>query len=426
MPFSRRDLIRSGAAGLASAAVVGTASAQENWSYEPVAAAPVPGATDTALQGKWAFTANFAGLATWNLDDPASPTFGGYAPGEFRTRDNRDVKVDGNVASIADNADTPGGVTFFDVSEPASPKQVAFYDAETDVHNHFIDGDYAYLVLDDGMAVVNIKNVTEGTEPERKTKWRLRDFRPDLAEETRDNLHDIYVQDDYCYLAYWDAGVIVLDVTEPSEPRPVAHFGAYDGEDLAQGGNPQNVHYVQPTPDREFTIAGAETFGLPPHGGTAIYHTPTLADHEPDELDSIEPLAGEVDNEGEGRNPRTKTARADPYHPRPVDWVRAPDNPQDAVRTAHNSDLTDDKMFTAWYQSGIRAYDFQAIRDDPENGEFTEIAAWDLPGGDFFWSAENLESAMTEGETYYTIGSDTGKGLHVLELSSGGGGLAPI
>lgn len=421
MHLSRRDLVRTGALTLAGTGLVGTASAQEGWTYDPVAAAPVAGVTDCVLQDGWAFAANFGGMASYDLSDPTAPEFGGYAPGHQHSRDNRDVKVDGDVAGIADNGEEPGGVTFYDVSDPAAPTEVSFFDAEEDVHNHFIAGDYAYLEQDWGMALVDVGDLEN---PEQVATWRLRDFRPDLAEETRDSLHDIYVQDDYCYLAYWDAGVIVLDATDPTELRPVAHFGAYDGEDGDDGGNPQNVHYVQPTPDREYTIAGAETFFTTPHGGTAIFHTPALADHEPDGLDSTAPLAGEVDGETEGAKPRTKKARADAYYPRPVDFVRAPDQPHNAVRTAHNSDLTNDKLFTAWYQAGIRAYDFSSIREgDGDEGDLVEIAAWDPPTGDFFWSAENLASvAADDDDRFYTVGSDTGKGLHVLELHREGSG----
>jgi hypothetical protein len=421
MPFSRRDLLRTGTAGVASLAVVGAATAEEQWSYSPASLAPLPGVTDCALQDGWAYAANFRGITTYDLSDPLSPSPGGFAPGNVETQDNRDVKVDGDVAGIADNQSNPGGgVTFFDVSDPASPSEVSYFNAETGVHNHFIYEDYAFLVQNDGMQVLDI---SDPASPTAVNRWRLSDLRPDMAENTSNNLHDIYVQDDYCYLAYWDAGVIVLDATEPTDLTPVAQFGAYDGEDGSNGGNPQNAHYVQPTPDREYTIAGAETFGTAPHGGTAIYHTPDLAEHDPDDLDSIAPLAGKVDDETDGSNKRTKKSRADPYYPRPVDFVRAPNNPQDAVRTAHNSDLTNDKLFTAWYQGGIRAYDFSSIREgDGDEGSLDEIAAWDLPAGDFFWSAENLEDSMDEDAgLYYTIGSDTGKGLHVLELAQGGG-----
>ena len=422
MPYTRRALLRTGTAAIGSLAVVGAGTAAEQWSYSPVSVAPVAGVTDCALQDGWAYAANFRGITTYDLSDPSSPAPGGFAPGNFSSQDNRDVKVDGDLAGIADNRETPGGgVTFYDVSDPSSPAEVSFYDAETDVHNHFIHGEYAYLVQDDGMGVVD---VSDPSEPTGVGRWRLRDFRPQLAEDTADNLHDIYVQDDYCYLAYWDAGTVVLDATDPTDLRPVAHFGAYDGEDGAEGGNPQNVHYVQPTPDRAYTIAGAETFFSTPHGGTAIYHTPTLADYEPDKLDSIVPLAGDVDGETGGANQRTKKSRADAFYPRPIDFVRAPSNTQDQVRTAHNSDLTNDKLFTAWYQGGIRAYDFGSIRaQDGEGGELAEIAAWDPEGGDFFWSAENLAAAMdADADRYYTVGSDTGKGLHVLELSHADGG----
>jgi hypothetical protein len=455
MRFSRRNLLRTGAAGLAGTALLGTASANQDWQYSLTSVAPVPGATDIWLDDGWAYVANHEGLVTVDLSNPSSPSPGGYASGGRDTRDNRDVKVaepeEGEyekIASLANNAGNGGteGVTFYDVSEESDPKQIAFYEADDGVHNHDIDGDYAYLTISPSedasfsearMQVIDI-HAEDG--PKKVGKWRLRDYREDMALAGTNPLHDVYVQDGYAFMSFWKAGTVVADVTEPTEPRAVAHFAAHEeatkpqSDDFVEyfgdyAGDPENSHTTKPTPDREYTLVGTEVYPEPTgtawsdiHGGIRVFHTPFLT-RDPDKLDSIEPLMGEVDNEGGDKNPRTKTARADPYAPGDLDLVRAPENPQDGVRTAHNFSLTNDKVFTSWYQAGVRAYDLSGFRDDDKESSMKQIAEFDPPAGDAYWTALNLESAREEDtDPYYTVGSDIGKGLHVLELSGGGDG----
>jgi len=93
--------------------------------------------------------------------------------------------------------------------------------------------------------------------------------------------------------------------------------------------------------------------------------------------------------------------------------------------TSHNFDVTETKVFTSWYQGGVRAFDLAPLyagdgyEDHPESATDVdapeEIAAFD-PDGMAFWTAENLNSAQ-DGDTYFTIGSDIGKGAVILELT---------
>ena len=48
-----------------------------------------------------------------------------------------------------------------------------------------------------------------------------------MAMAGTDPLHDVYVQDGYAYMPGSKAGTIVADVTDPTEPRAVAHFAAH-------------------------------------------------------------------------------------------------------------------------------------------------------------------------------------------------------
>ena len=407
MNFSRRDILRMGAIGLSSTAAVGTASADNDWSYSPMSAAPAPGTNEVHLEDGWAYVSNFAGMATYDLSDPMVPQPGSYVDADGESPDNRDVKVDGDLAGIADNQSTPkGGVTFFDVSDPASPEQVSYYDAEGGVHNFYLDGDTAYLTQ--GGGAMSVVDVSDPASPERLTRWQIgEDYRNDLGTGPH---HDVYVQDGYAYMGYWTTGVIVADVTDPANPRVVAHLGVGPG-------HPENAHYVQPTPDRKYMAIGAEL--LPGQGGVGIYHTPALAENEPGELESVEPVAGKFDQKGAKAEPGSLAARADPFSPKPIDLVKAPQAPQDALITSHNFDLTNDKAFTSWYQSGIRAYDFGNIREgNPSEGTLEQIAEFNPPAGDAYWGARNLASAAPDDdERYVTVAGNIGSGLNIFELT---------
>ncbi|WP_101295481.1 LVIVD repeat-containing protein [Halegenticoccus soli] len=405
MRYERRDFIKATGAAFGGLTLSSAASAESTWNYELVGEALDAGVQEVVVQGDWAYTANGAAIATVDLSDPTLPVVGGVAPG--RGDDNKDVKVDGDVAGLADDG-SAGGVTFFDVGDPTTPVELSFYDAASGVHNCFLDGDYAYLCVNDDfehsrMVVVDISDPEnpvslEGDERGSEGAWMLRDAHEDMAEAGINPIHDIYVQDGLAYMCFWDAGVVVADVTDPTDPTAVAHFGAAAdaGEkpaDTAEryrrylGGEKTNAHYVRPTPDGDYTLVGAETFPGPfedtaipgDHGGIRIFDTSDVS---------------------------TDSTPGSPYEGH-VGYVPAPERPTDALRTSHNFDVTDSKLFASFYQGGLRAYDIE----DPTNPR--ELAAF-APPGTAYWAAVDLP---TEGPTRYTVGSDIGKGLTVLELN---------
>lgn len=410
MRLPRRAFLKAfGTAVVGTAAVSGTASASE-WRYELVGEALEPGVKECVIQDHWAYTAmGDASLTTVDLSDPEFPVVSGTALGEGT--DNFDAKVDADVAGLAndgagpDDSDrdlNPGGVTFFDVSDPADPKRVSFYPADSGIHNHFIEGGYAYLCVNESdeaifdASRVEILDVTDPSDPALVGSWGLRDRHPEMATAFPHPLHDIYVQDDVAYLAYWDAGCIILDVSDKGAPQPVAHFGATDDADepwddtveLYQRylGNPGNAHYVQPTPDGSYTLVGDETFPGPfedtvipgDHGGIRIFDTSDVS---------------------------RDSSPGDPTEEH-VAFIPSPDKPESAVRTAHNFDVTDDKLFGSWYQGGLRAYDLE----DPTDPR--ELAAFAPPQG-YHWTNVELP---TSGHRTYTVGSNRSEGLTVLEL----------
>jgi hypothetical protein len=415
MNFDRRDFIKTTGIALGTTTLSASAAAESTWNYELAGEALDAKVAEAVVRGDWAYTATIDSITTVDLSDPTLPVVGGTALGHGT--DNMDAKVDGDVAGIAndgaapDDPDhdlNPGGVTFFDVSDPATPVETGFYEAASGVHNFFLDGNYAYLCINDDfaysrMVVVDVSDPSnpvslEGDERGSGGAWMLRDAHPDMAKAGVNPIHDVYVQDDLAYMCFWDAGVVVADVSDPADPTAVAQFGA--AEDAAEmpsdeveaqkrylGGERTNAHYVQPTPSGDYALVGAETFPGPfedtvvpgDHGGIRIFDTSDVsADSTP----------------------------SDPYEEH-VGYVPAPDRPTDGVRTSHNFDVREDKVFASFYQGGLRAYSIE----DPTDPE--ELAAF-APPGTAYWTAVDLP---TSGPRTYTLGSDIGKGLTVLELN---------
>lgn len=405
MTINRRSFLKANSVALTGIALSSVAAAESTWSYELAGEALDPGTQEVDIQGDWAYTATPTRIATVDLSDPTAPLLGGTALGHGT--ENKDVKVDGDIAGLANDGDPPG-VTFFDVSDPANPVETAFYEAASGVHNLFIDGDHAYLCINDDfahsrMVVVDVSDPAnpvslEGEERGSGGAWMLRDAHEDMADAGINPIHDIWVQNGLAYMCFWDAGVVVADVTDPANPTAVAHFGAASDAGVKPsntvelykrylGGHETNAHYVQPTPDGNYTFVGAETFPGPfedvvvpgDHGGIRVFDTSHVS---------------------------TDSAPTNPYEEH-VAYIPAPEPLDDALQTSHNFDVAESKLFTSWYQGGVRAFDIS----EPTVPQ--ELAAF-APEGTAYWGARNLP---TQGPRHYTVGSDIGKGLTVLGLN---------
>jgi hypothetical protein len=404
---------------------------------EVVSEHEIRGAKEVVLQGGFAYVAvtgtqpgegdtvrPLGGLAVVDLRNPVEPETVALAElpyDEIPTPNTPDSKVSGDLAGLAnDNSfPGPGGVAFFDVSDPTAPEQVSFYNAATTVHNHFIDGDYAYLCesehrwLDrngdaeidharlNGDAGVEILDVSEPRKPARVGFWRLRDDYPAFADAGINNHHDVYVQDGLAYQCYWDAGVVVLDVSDPSDPEPVSQFGAAPKGDepippVDLSGNtsqyfqevyprnrqqtpPGNAHYVQPSPDGRHVYVGAETFRKRP-GGIDVWDLSDL--ENPERVARIDPPAA---TQGGGGQPE----EGDQEGGRNL-----------GLRTSHNFDVTEDRLYSSWYGGGVRVFDVS----DPADP--VEIGAYDSEDTSF-WTAVEGNGVV--------VASDIDRGLFVFE-----------
>jgi len=176
------------------------------------------GAKDVAVAGGYAYVADGdAGLRVVDVSSPANPTEVsfydtlGYANG---------VAVAGDYAYVA----AYGGLWVMDISTPANPTESGFCD--TGGVGVAVAGGYAYIVENTGShpgsdGWLRVVDVSTPTSP---TEVGFYDT-PGWAE-------GVAVARGYAYVADGDGGLRVLDVSTPSNPTEV---GFYDTQGWAEG-----------------------------------------------------------------------------------------------------------------------------------------------------------------------------------------------
>jgi hypothetical protein len=197
---------------------------------------------------------DFTGVHIVDISVPEAPVKVGFVPAKPGTRNN-DVKVahletphfSGEIL-VASNepCGSPflprlhanglggppgqGGLSIWDVTDPAKPRALKQNFLPFGVHNTFIwqQGSNAYMMVvdDNNIQDTHIVDITKPQSPREIAVTGQLDWPDNIAEEFGDTaavfLHDVWVQENngniIAYLAYWDAGLVLLDVTDPANP----------------------------------------------------------------------------------------------------------------------------------------------------------------------------------------------------------------
>ncbi|MDT8436284.1 MAG: hypothetical protein RRA92_05965 [Gemmatimonadota bacterium] len=148
-------------------------------------------------------------LFTWDISDPTRPRLTDSLRVDARVVNDVKVSADGNLAILTheSSADLQNGITIVDLSDPLQPRAIGRFappDLAPGVHNVWIEGDYAYLVVDgvspaSGLRVIDI---ADPVDPRIVASF--------YGGESF--LHDVFVRDGLAFLSHWTAGLIVLDV----------------------------------------------------------------------------------------------------------------------------------------------------------------------------------------------------------------------
>ncbi|RQG88979.1 hypothetical protein EA462_11355 [Natrarchaeobius halalkaliphilus] len=349
--------------------------------YEPLGRVPVEGAAEAVVgdDGEVAYVAATTGFATVDIGDPADPTV--LASEHDISVDGAplleilDLKVDGDLLIVPGPANRASSDLFhgfarYDVSDPAEPQLIGEpYETGDHIHNCFLQDEILYVVINGRDENPLVVFDVGGDEPEEIGRWSLLEHEPgwrDVDWLAR-YLHDVYVHDGIAYLAHWNAGTYLLDVSDPTDPTYVSRVTdtdleeqlEMDDDEEARLGLPGNDHYAAVDETGDLLGVGREawaTGGDEPDGpgGIDLYDVSDSTD--PELRATIEP-------------PRA----ADERYYGPL-WT-----------TAHNFELRDGELYASWYQGGVTIHDVS----DPAAPD--EVASWRDPETSGFWTARVSE-----------------------------------
>lgn len=345
--------------------------------FAPLAHVHVEGTKEGVVDaaGETAFLATTTGFAAVDIVDPRSP--------EVLT-DRRDVLADhprGPLVEIHDVDYHDGrllvvgpanpvdravqAAVLFDVSDPRTPNRLAVYETDYPIHNATLGPDVAYLTGNDFRR--NALVLADIEAGEDVGSWSVVDVDP-LWREVDPILwvvHDATVHDEVAYVANWDAGTWIVDVSDPATPETIARVRGRPADDLTgltgeairheQLEEPGNDHYAATNQAGTLLGVGIESW---------------------DE--------SETDHRG-GPGALELWDVADPSTPTRLARIAPPptsDPTFDGVwTTPHNFAFHGDRLYTSWYRGGVRVYDVS----EPTAPEL--ISAWRDETRTSFWAA---------------------------------------
>lgn len=375
--------------------------------YRPLDSVSIPGAKEAVIgpEGDTAYVAATTGFVTVDISTARNLSIlaerrdllADHEEGPLRNI--WDVKVEGDrliVAGPANFVRGARGFLVYDVSNPASPERLAVHETDFPIHNCFIRDGRVYLTGNDrdGNPLV-IVDVSDDT-PEEVGRWSLVDHDARWADVHWHLrwLHDVWVQDGVAYLAHWDAGTWLVDVSDPAAPGYIADISGRSRADLAAipGKDvrtevlelPGNDHSVSVNDAASVLGIGKESWNdesTDRNGGPAGIELWDITNPStPEKLSTIAPPEPAHDGGTTAAIAGAGFNLGDGFHH--MGCHECGQEADDLWTTAHNFDIVGDRLLSAWYQGGVKVHDIS----DPANP--VELAWWRQPEEASFWTAQ--------------------------------------
>ena len=260
------------------------------------------GIADVAVRGDYAYLAAWGsevcqntGVHVVDISDVTNPVEVGFIPaqpGSYPGEGVQVVSIDtpqftGDILvtnnEICDEATGYGGMNLHDVTDPLNPTPLAIGFGDTldpqspqmsanETHSVFAwdAGKKAYAVIVDNEEAedVDIVDITKPDKPKLIAEYDLAAQFPDILQPDQGLdevfLHDLVVKEidgRFVMIAsYWDAGYVLLDVTNPGKPVHLADSDFADPDPLTQQPPEGNAHQAEFTLDNGYVIGADEDF----------------------------------------------------------------------------------------------------------------------------------------------------------------------
>lgn len=328
-------------------------------------------------------TAESNALLVFDITDPARPVLT-----DSITTDARyvlDVKVNEDatigVFSREGAANRANGIAILDLSDPAHPTVVSEY-TETvpgGVHNTYFDGNHIYATHD-GDGALHIIDVSDPANPREVAEWH--------TDTPGRYLHDLYVKDGIAYLAYWQDGLIILDVG-----------GA------GKGGSPDNPVFVG-----QLKYNAPALYG-PGGGGPRGTHSVYVDGNRAYVGDEVFPAVFDITQPIEPRGYIHIVDISDLENPREISRYEVPES------GAHNHWVEDGQLYSAYYQGGVRVVDVTGDTRGNLYDQGREIALYVTDASSDAYKENRAFAFGAQLHKGKIFVSDMSSGLWVLELT---------
>jgi len=225
-----------------------------------------------------------------------------------------------------------GGIAIIEVTEPTNPRLIGMLNGEntgsiedwcrshTAEVSRDADGNGIYLYVSAvdvfDLRVLDIRDLEHVTQVGRYKH-------PDAGYYNERNLflvHDTTIVGDRVYVAYWSAGLIILDRQALEAGKPVKPLNPLDSIDPWG----MQIHHAYPTTDGKFVFVEDEFASEQPESRLRLYDIRDL------------------------------------QAPKEVAAITLPDS----WGAPHNLLVSGDRLFVGWYQDGVRVYKYDT--SDPE------------------------------------------------------------
>lgn len=342
------------------------------------------------------------------------------------------------------------GVKFYDISDRANPEFLSYWDAPISppdpttgvypdsygTHHFNFDGSLLYLgTFYEGFVgkVLVVLDLSDAHNPVEATKWWIPGQKTPEEDDIRDwvqepkfnspvvmnsegkwtkhvGMHYAVVEDDIAYLSYHQAGLIILDMSDLSQPKMLSRTdylipGAEpDNPDTeaciaAAGGVPAacgNTHAAKLLPNRNLLIVADEYFTCP-FGHVRIYD---VSDKSAPEL-----LSHYLTPENTACDSQRPNRAAD-----------AARFPRRGPSSHLGNPLSDDIYLMAWYGNGVQAIDVSDPRNPVSAGHFNYRIDRDLDSEQAAYAGSDTYDVIL-GEDGYLYVADGTAGLRVIKYT---------
>jgi hypothetical protein len=297
------------------------------------------------------------------------------------------LAVVGDIMAVCYQTNSPGlqpaGFELFDVSRPDEPKSIAFFDASgpysRGVHQlWFVDGRYIHMSAgapdfkphdqrdDQFYRIIDVGNLNKPVEVGRWWLPGTRDDEPPITRHPKKSAdwgfraHNTNVypeRPDRAYLGYLDGGMVILDISDMSQPKMVSRWDnspPFDGF----------THTVLPLFERELLIVTDEAVRL--------------------DGSDLPKLVWVLNNQDE-RNPIPIATFPTAAYPKPVFDEAGTQRDRIGAHNIHEnvpgSWTSDQIILGAFFGAGLRAYDIANPYQPVEIGYFVPPPSPKSPTG---------------------------------------------